>query len=538
MTADMRPLSFERLLTWALAERASAQSVYGVPASLFYLPRLDGRFLTRRPFGTPVATPFGPAAGPHTQLAQNIVSAWLCGGRFIELKTVQVLDRLEIPRPCILAADEGYNVEWSQELSLDQSASEYAHAWALVHVLPRALGFPACADPTLFNLSVGYTLDGVRSPAVQRFLDRMEDARALLDPVRRTLAARFSALSDIDIPDRVSDSVTLSTMHGCPPEEIERIARHLLVDRGLHVVVKLNPTLLGRERVDEILHGRLGFVDLDVPDDAFAHDLRFDACLDLIAALRSTADRCGRRFAVKLSNTLAMRNPRGGLAGDMVYMSGRALYPLTVTLFRELRRAVGPDLAVSYSAGADSVNAVSLLAAGACPVTAATDFLKPGGYGRLHQYLERLGRAMDEARAPSLDAFAADADTALARAANDAIASPRYRRSYTARELPKLASPLPLMDCVVAPCVATCPACQDVPTYVAHLAGGHVDSALAAVLVRNPLPGITGHICTARCESRCTRANVDRPVRIRDLKRFAAERGRAPTPRGSHEQSP
>ncbi|WP_250909195.1 DUF418 domain-containing protein, partial [Escherichia coli] len=42
------------------------------------------------------ATPVGPAAGPHTQLAQNIVTSWLTGGRFIELKTVQILDRLEL----------------------------------------------------------------------------------------------------------------------------------------------------------------------------------------------------------------------------------------------------------------------------------------------------------------------------------------------------------------------------------------------------------------------------------------------------------
>ena len=48
-------------------------------------------------------------------------------------------------------------------------------------------------------------------------------------------------------------------MHGCPPDEIERIARYLLEERGLHTVVKLNPTLLGKERVLDILHDRLGF---------------------------------------------------------------------------------------------------------------------------------------------------------------------------------------------------------------------------------------------------------------------------------------
>ena len=32
------------------------------------------------------------AAGPHTQLAVNIIAAWLCGARYIELKTIQTLD--------------------------------------------------------------------------------------------------------------------------------------------------------------------------------------------------------------------------------------------------------------------------------------------------------------------------------------------------------------------------------------------------------------------------------------------------------------
>ena len=68
----------------------------------------------------PLATPVGPAAGPHTQLAQNIVTAWLAGARVVELKTVQVLDgdaiRAAVPKPCINAEDEGFNCEWSTEL--------------------------------------------------------------------------------------------------------------------------------------------------------------------------------------------------------------------------------------------------------------------------------------------------------------------------------------------------------------------------------------------------------------------------------------
>ena len=55
-------------------------------------------------------TPLGVAAGPHTQLSQNILAAWLCGARYIELKTVQVLDELNVTKPCIDLADEGYKL--------------------------------------------------------------------------------------------------------------------------------------------------------------------------------------------------------------------------------------------------------------------------------------------------------------------------------------------------------------------------------------------------------------------------------------------
>lgn len=522
----MRPTPFEPLLRRVLDEYRERGSILGIPSSLFYIPREAVPYETRI-FGSPLATPVGPAAGPHTQLAGNIVSAWLCGGRFIELKTVQVMDELDIPRPCIDAADEGYNVEWSQELRLEQSAREYASAWALVHILHRLLD-PEARAPlgTVFNMSVGYNLEGIRSARMQRFMDSLEDASEILDPIRKTLRAQFPRFADVDIPNRIANSVTLSTMHGCPPDEIERIATHLLAERGLHTTVKLNPTLLGKERLAELLHDRLGFVEVEVPDAAFAHDLSYDRARELIASLRRSADRCGRTFGVKLSNTLEVRNHRGVLAGAEMYLSGRPLYPITLDLFLRLRREF-PDLPVSYSAGANADNVASLLAAGACPVTVASDLLKPGGYGRLAQYLERVSDAMAAAGAASLAAFAADAERALVRAAADALSDPRYAKSYAPPELPKVASPLAAFDCIAAPCVEACAVCQDVPEYVAHLEDGDPDAALAAILRRNPLPGITGHICTHLCQTRCTRSNVDRAVGIRDLKRFAVEHGHA-----------
>ncbi|HEU68378.1 MAG TPA: putative selenate reductase subunit YgfK, partial [Candidatus Acetothermia bacterium] len=256
----MRVHPLGRLLRWALGELEEKDSIFGIPRSLFHVPKTDAPYRGEL-FGHPLATPIGPAAGPHTQLAQNIVSAWLCGGRFIELKTVQANDELEIPRPCIDMADEGYNVEWSQELKLDESAGEYVKAWALIHILHRHLQFPGPVG-TVFNMSVGYDLEGIRSARMTAFMDRLNDASAEIAELRDELRRTFPALAETEIPDRVTDNVTLSTMHGCPPHEVERIGRYLLEERGLHTFVKLNPTLLGKEEVLGILHDRLGFQEI------------------------------------------------------------------------------------------------------------------------------------------------------------------------------------------------------------------------------------------------------------------------------------
>jgi putative selenate reductase len=522
----MRVVPFDRLLRWIEVELKENGSVFGIPRSLFYVPQKGRRYATKL-FGEPLATPIGPAAGPHTQLAQNIVSAWLSGGRFIELKTVQILDRLEIPRPCIDMEDEGYNVEWSQELRLEESAGEYVKAWVLVHLLPPLLGFETNAPlGTIFNLSVGYNLEGIKSPPMTRFLDRLADASEEIAEIRATLTESAPQLADVEIPSRISTNVTLSTMHGCPPDEVERIARYLLEERGLHTTVKLNPTLLGAERVRRILHDDLGFREIDIPDSVFEHDLSYDRAIELIRALKGVAAARGLAFGVKLSNTLAMRNHRGVLPGDDVYMSGRALYPLTISLFHKLAQEFDGDLLVSYSAGADAVNLPTILSCGALPVTMASDLLRPGGYSRLIQALENLEAEMRARGAGSLDELVRERLANLERAAAEALRDPRYRKGYRPYGLPKVESGLHLFDCVAAPCVEACAVCQDVPEYAWLVAKGEDDRALEVVLSKNPLPGVTGHICTHLCETRCTRNNYDEPVGIRDLKRFAVKNGK------------
>ncbi len=532
MASGMRAQPFDRLLRSILAEREHNRSIFGIPESLFYVPKRTCAYATEDFLGQSLATPIGPAAGPHTQLAQNIICAWLSGGRFIELKTVQIMDTLEIPRPCIDMEDEGYNVEWSQELRLDESLLEYVKAWALIHILHRLLGFEKKALlGTVFNMSVGYNLEGITSPPMTRFMDRLVDASEELLEIRDVLATEFRALADIDIPAQLTNNVTLSTMHGCPPDEIERIARYLLEERGLHTTVKLNPTLLGKDAVMRILHDDLGFQEIAIPDEVFAHDLEYGRAVEMIRTLKKTAAARGLVFAVKLSNTLAMSNHKATLPGSEMYMSGRALYPITMALFSKLMHEFDGDLAVSYSAGADALNVTTILACGARPVTAASDLLKPGGYSRLLQYLENLEEEMLARDARSLDELAADRLLNLERAAADARTDPRYKKDYHPHALPKVASGLERFDCVAAPCVEACAVCQDVPEYTWLVGQGRFDRALRVILSRNPLPGVTGHVCTHRCETRCTRNNYDESVGIRSLKRFAFEHGKVPLPK-------
>ncbi len=125
MSDRMTPIPFASLMNWILEERASG-SVFGVRRP-FAAPK--GKALEL--FGERLETPFGPAAGPHTQLAQNIIAAYYAGCRFFELKTVQTLDGEDLPvsKPCIAAVDECYNVEWSTELTVQQAYDEYVKAW-------------------------------------------------------------------------------------------------------------------------------------------------------------------------------------------------------------------------------------------------------------------------------------------------------------------------------------------------------------------------------------------------------------------------
>ncbi|MBI4303992.1 MAG: FAD-dependent oxidoreductase [Chloroflexi bacterium] len=75
----------------------------------------------------------------------------------------------------------------------------------------------------------------------------------------------------------------------------------------------------------------------------------------------------------------------------------------------------------------------------------------------------------------------------------------------------------------LAACEVTCPAHVDVPGYIALAAKGRLKEALDLMREKLPLPGVLGRVCSQPCESECKRGGLDKPLAIRDLKRFICD---------------
>ncbi len=535
MSDQLYPLAIEELAAWMVRE-LKHDRLFGIHRSLWFEPNPHQPFRMER-YGQLLETPIGVAAGPHTQLSQNIIAAWLTGARYIELKTVQTLDAIAVTKPCIDMTDEGYNCEWSQELRLQQSFSEYLNAWILIHWLRHQLKWDTLPDPGfIFNMSVGYDLAGILNPNVQQFLDEMTACPLQLAEKLDRLRSILPGLDEINIPDSLTNNITLSTMHGCPPGEIERIGKYLMEERQLHTTIKLNPTLLGPDRLREVLHDRLGFDSIRVPDAAFEHDLRYGAAVELIKSLQASAEQTGIQFGIKLTNTLEVENVKGNLPGQepLVYLSGRALHPISVLVASRLQTDFDGQLDINFSAGADAFNVAEILECNIRPVTVCSDLLKPGGYARLRQYLDILNEKMSASGARNMTEFIlartdgqpdiTQAGLSNLRAYAESVPDDeRYQQRHFPYASIKTNRALSVFDCIAAPCVNECAVDQDIPGYMYSTAQGGFDQALEVILRNNPFPHVAGLVCDHLCQSKCTRLNYDRPLLIRSIKHFIAE---------------
>ena len=518
MSEKMYPIPFKSLMNWVVTEYAMSGEIFGVHKAY----KASGKSLPI--FGERIETPFGPAAGPNSQLAQNIIAAYFAGARFFEVKTVQKMDGADlaacVPRPCILANDEGYNQEWSTELTVPQAMDEYIKAWCALKVLSKVYDL---GDPNgfVFNMSVGYDLEGIKGEKVDTYLNGMMDATktAIFGECKAVLKELFPQESDyIDaISPCVSRSVTVSTLHGCPPDEIERIASYLISEKHLHTFVKCNPTILGYETARTILDG-MGYDYIVFDDHHFREDLQWADAVPMFERLQALADKCGLEFGLKLSNTFPVDTTRGELPNDEMYMSGRSLFPLTIEMCHRISRQFKGKMRISFAGGAEYFNCDKLFAAGIWPITVATTILKPGGYNRLLQMVEKV---------EPMPYKAFDGTDTEAICEMSAASHTDYHHVKPIKPLPKRKSEknVPWIDCFSAPCKGGCPIEQDIPEYVELCRKELYGPALKLITEKNPLPFLTGTICAHRCQNKCTRNFYEESVQIRNTKLVAAYHG-------------
>ena len=536
MPDQFHPPPIEQVLKIALSQLLEKREVFNIPEKLFYHPHKHKHLYTKK-FGQVLHNPVGLAAGPHTQMAQNILAGWLAGARFIELKTVQTLDEIAVSKPCIDMQDEGYNCEWSQELKIKESYDQYLNAWILIHIFNYELFGKTNKDGdigTIFNMSVGYDLAGVKKRNVQWFLKKMQNCNAEKIEKIEILSQLYPKIKDINIPDCISNSVTLSTMHGCPPREIEHIGKYLMVEKKLHTTIKLNPTLLGAGSVRAIFRKQLEY-NTRIPDSAFSKDPKYADAVSIIDSLTNTAHTLDLDFAVKLTNTLQCINHKDVFPKweQKMYMSGKGLHPIAVNLAARLQTHYEGNLNISFSGGADCFNTPSLLKCGLNPVTICTDLLKPGGYGRLAQYFENINTAFKNTNSKNTDQYILSNSKSknikkaaleyLQIYANTTIYDDTYKKTGLFEPNIKTDRKLDAFNCIHAPCIDSCPARQDIPDYMWHTANDNPVSAFKSVIKTNPFPSVMGMVCDHLCQIKCTRINYDAPLLIREIKRYVAE---------------
>lgn len=457
MSDTMKSLSFEYLIEGCLQDYYTKGRILEIDKKDFFTEVSDNY---RSSFnGEYLRYPVGPAAGPHTQLAQNLLAAYLAGARFFELKTVQIIDGKEmqsmIEKPCIDVKNVGYNVEWSTELTVEEAAAEYIKGSVLLQAMGIELGLSDIKD-FVFNISVGYTLEGIQSEKITNFIDNLKDAketevfkeciRALKNNVNKFKRLK---IEDIDaISSNITNTVTLSTMHGAKPEEITDIVKHLIINKKINTFIKCNPTLLGYENVREILDN-LGYTDIVINKEDFEQDLKFEMAVDIVKELKRLGKENGVFVGIKLTNTLPVYNSRKILPGESMYLSGKPLYPIAMGVAAMFAEALNGDIHMSLSGGIDKNNVTDVLKTGISPLTVSTLLLKPGGYKNIKSLMDKVSSGQIEIG--NLNA------EAVKNAAESARNNSNYKNKGDGRFLEDT---LPVYDCFKVNCgicVDVCP---------------------------------------------------------------------------------
>ena len=184
---------------------------------------------------------------------------------------------------------------------------EYVKAWFALKVISKEFGLGGM-DGFVFNMSVGYDLEGIRSPKVDRFIEGLKDASQteIFQSCKAWLLEHLDLFAHVTADDvnaitpHICTSITLSTLHGCPPQEIERIAAYLMNEKKLNTYIKCNPTLLGyefaRKRMDAMGYDYVAFGDFHFKDD-----LQYEDAIPMMRRLLELAGSHGLEFGVKIA---------------------------------------------------------------------------------------------------------------------------------------------------------------------------------------------------------------------------------------------
>lgn len=403
---------------------------------------------------------------------------------------------------------------------MSEAFDEYVKAWFLLHVLMKELKFANERD-FMFNMSVGYDLKGIKSSKIDTYIKGMQDASStkIWTECQETLLSHIDMFSEFTKEDlekispNICSSITISTLHGCPANEIESIASYFLEEKKLNTYIKMNPTLLGEKFVKETLTA-MGYDYIVLNGHHFTNDLQYSDGVAMLKRLKAVANNLNLEIGVKLTNTLPAKIINNELPGEEMYMSGRALFPLSISLASKLAKEFNGDLQISYSGGADFFNIDKILSTGISPITFATSILKPGGYERITQMAKKVEKQLN-GKISGINV------EILEGIVKETINDKHYRKELRLVNSRKLNSNLQFYDCAVAPCSVGCPINQQIPQYTALVGQKKYDEAFSIIAIDNALPAITSTICNHKCQTKCTRIDYDESVSIRDLKQIA-----------------
>jgi len=422
------PVDFALLAQRAFFEFERRRSIFDLGEGQFHRGRAGYDLATER-HGRRVANPAGIAAGPHTQLAANIVLGWLAGARTFELKTVQVPEGAHAPRPSIDLGDPCLHAATAHELRLEPALAEFVAAAMLIDMLRAStvLDGPQGDDTFargdyVFDVSLGADPRSLRSPRVVAFVRSMQDARGVVETLRERIPDRLAPLRGLEFRAALLAGATLVPADGAGADDLRAACEFALVDLGVDVTLKLRPTVLGLERCESLLHDILGIDTVHIDPAPFTTEPRLETLAPVLFDLAARARTVGRSFGVQLLAPLRVHNPRAVLADPVVQLSGAPLHVLALHAYQALRAVVGPEMPVAFSGGVDALRFAPIVACGAVPVSTCTDLLRPGGYARLPAFHRGLETEMDRVGARTVGDFILRAERTGEPAAAQAIA--------------------------------------------------------------------------------------------------------------------